>query len=209
VKIPKKYSQPLSLRELATGIYYSEKNAVRLIEDAEILIQNKRFLSAINCLRLAVEELMKSHILYQGTVYGDKPSSQWEWLWQAFTNHREKVRTQEYEIHWPGYEDKEGAVEEFNRRVHRLLEQRENCLYVQFNADRKQFVEPDALFPDTEAFAVNELGYVHNLCKMVLNPWPTSIDDIEMALNFSKADHGIRDQISLATSSPMPTPPES
>ena len=197
MKIPRKYNEPIASHELAKGIYCSEKNAVRFIEDAELLIQNKRFLSAINCLRLAVEELMKSHILYQGAAYSDKSSSQWAWLWQAFDDHKEKVRTLEYEIHWPGYEDKEGARDEFHRRVTLLLEQRENCLYVQFDTDKKQFVEPDTLFPNAEAFAMNELRYVHNLCKIILNPWPTSIDNIEMALNFSKTDHEIRSQVSL------------
>ena len=139
---------------------------------------------------------MKSHILYQGAVYGENASPQWEWLWEAFESHKEKVRTLEYEIHWPGYEDKEGARDEFRRRVTLLLEQRENCLYVQFDSDKRQFVEPDALFPKAEAFAVNELGYVHNLCSMVLNPWPTSIKDIEMALNFSKTDYEARSQVS-------------
>lgn len=189
MKIPKKYNKPITIRELAKGIYYSEKNAIRLIEDAEILIQNKRFLAAINCLRLAVEELMKSHILYQGAAYGNQPSSRWAWLWKAFSDHGEKVRTLEYEIHWPSYEEKEGAKDEFHHRVKTLLEQRENSLYVQFDASKEQFVEPDAFFPDVETFAKNELGYVHSLCKIVLNPWPMSIDDIETALNFSKAGY--------------------
>ena len=92
MKPPRNYSMAVSLEMLANGYCKSIKNAERLIKDSEILINFSRYLSAINSLRLAIEELAKAHLINNAVLFEEDDNDKWKWFWKAFHCHREKIR---------------------------------------------------------------------------------------------------------------------
>lgn len=184
MKIPKNFDKPVSLKVIAEGICLCERNAFRLIQDAEILINAERFLSAINLLRLAVEEMAKEHILWQSATYGNLPSTKWQWLWTAFSDHREKIRVIEYEIHWPTYEDKQ----EFDARVTEMLNTREESLYVNFDTKLNKFISPEEFFPDAQKTAHLEHKYALGLYKISFPVGRQTEQEILQTLEFTAED---------------------
>ena len=88
------------------------------------LITERRETGCINACRLAVEELAKSHLLTQGASYKDSDTEKWRWIWDSFTDHREKLRVIEYELHWPAYQDRQ----QFHDRVTVLRNLREDVM---------------------------------------------------------------------------------
>lgn len=100
MKIPSKYSKPVSIDELSKGYCKSYHNAVRLIEDGEILLKTTRYLSALNCFRLGLEELSKAHLIVQAAIFYTDDEKKWKWFWSVFKDHKKKVRLFEYELHW-------------------------------------------------------------------------------------------------------------
>ena len=185
MKIPNKFNQPVSLEVLAQGICACEENARRLIADAEVLIKSGGFLSAINLLRLAIEEMAKDHLLWQGATYGNQSSAEWEWLWDAFESHKEKLRAVEYEIHWASYQDKE----EFHRRINILQNQREHCLYVHFDAQANKFFRPSELIPDAENLVMSQYKYALGLYQLFFPVGSQPMDEIIFALKETEENH--------------------
>lgn len=149
-------NEPLTLEELANGHCLAVANAFRLIQDGEVLLEAKKWLSAINLFKLASEELAKAHIITQASVFDESDSEKWEWFWRSLSDHREKLRILEYELHWGGYQDKD----EFNRRVSLLRRQREDTLYVGFNHEQRTFIAPGSVLGDAEEFATVQHRYV-------------------------------------------------
>lgn len=162
MKTPKNYNKAISLKILTDGYCKSINNARRLIDDGEILIKCGRFLTAINCFRLAVEELAKAILIMEVVVFDKDDKDEWKWFWRAFHSHKEKIRLLERKLHWPSYQDKN----EFHKRVNTLLTQREESIYVQYDSNKKEFLSPEDFFlskDDLSSYAKNELQYALKL----------------------------------------------
>jgi len=59
----KRYSGKLAAKQISEGMNYANANARRLLSDAELLFQNKRYPSALGLAILAIEESGKDRIL--------------------------------------------------------------------------------------------------------------------------------------------------
>jgi len=164
MKISSKCSKPISTEELSKGYCKSFYNAVRLIEDGGILLRNDRFLSALNCFRLGLEELAKAHLVINASTFNESDEEKWEWFWKAFSDHKEKGRILEYELHWKSDSDKN----KFHDIVNSLIEQRLESIYVQFDERNEKFLSPEDFFRDSEGlrrFVQNEFNYVKNVLR--------------------------------------------
>lgn len=144
--IPKKYDKPVSLQELVNGYCLSINNAIRLIDDAEILINNNRFVGAINYLILARQELAKSHLINNAIFIDENDKKKWKWFWMSFKNHIEKERILEYELHCPYYKNKE----KFHERVNHLMKFREASIYIDFDPNNQKFVTPEEIISERQ-----------------------------------------------------------
>ncbi|MHA1372439.1 MAG: AbiV family abortive infection protein, partial [Promethearchaeota archaeon] len=157
-----KYSQPVSIDELSKGFCKSYHNAVRLIEDGEILLKTKRYLSALNCFRLGLEELSKAHLIIQAATFDADDEMKWKWFWDVFKDHKKKTRLLEYELHWESNSDEN----KFHEIVNTLVEQRTEAIYVQFDIKNEKFLSPEDFFPHQEGirkYLINEFKYVKHI----------------------------------------------
>jgi|GEM_PF-6142511 len=84
-------SRPLLLQMLAEGYCKSIENAKRLIDDGNVLIKNKRYVGAINSLRLAIEEIAKALLMNQAALFKKDDKQKWEWFWEVFFNHKKSL----------------------------------------------------------------------------------------------------------------------
>ncbi|WP_242392002.1 AbiV family abortive infection protein [Anaeromyxobacter oryzisoli] len=82
------YSGPLTLAELAEGMNAAAENASRLCHDAEILLDAKRFPTAVSVALLAIEEAGKLTILRQMVLASDV--GVWKKAWRAYRSHKSK-----------------------------------------------------------------------------------------------------------------------
>ena len=158
----KKNAQFIPLEILAEGHCKSIENAKRLLEEGKILINHHRYVGAINSFRLATEELAKAHLITQATKYKEDDEDKWEWFWNAFSSHKEKLRLLEYELSWEKYMDKN----EFHRRIKVLIETREKSIYVHFDRENKRFLAPNEIYdriPTAKETAELELTYTSYL----------------------------------------------
>lgn len=187
MKIPSKYNKPLSIDQLVSGIMACYDNYIRLFEDGKILFEEKRFLSCISVARLAAEELIKSHLLFQGATYKDDEVEQWQWMWRSFSDHREKLRILEYEFHWKYYGDEENAKEKFNKIINLLIEQREMAIYVAYDSKKEIFLSPENYFKnkgfELEKYAKNELAYLENLARIFFVGGKPTIEQLKLILS--------------------------
>jgi len=162
MKPPNKYDEAVSLELLADGYCKSINNARRLIDDGEILINCERFIAAIDFLRLALEELVKAHLINQAVFLDENDKDKWKCFWRAFHDHKEKIRLLELEFHWPLYQN----INEFHKTVNILKTQREESIYVQFDSDKKEFLSPEDFFgskDDIRRYVINEFQYAKNI----------------------------------------------
>ncbi|MCH8261430.1 MAG: AbiV family abortive infection protein [Proteobacteria bacterium] len=82
------YKGALSASEIAEGINAAIQNAVRLLEDAQILLKNKRFPSAASLATLSIEESGKISILRALSVArNDKDIKE---SWKEYRTHTKK-----------------------------------------------------------------------------------------------------------------------
>ena len=141
------------------------------------LITERRETGCINACRLAVEELAKSHLLTQGASYKDSDTEKWRWIWDSFTDHREKLRVIEYELHWPAYQDRQ----QFHDRVTVLRNLREDVMYVQFDTSTKSFHDPEEVlekYGGAEAEARRQITYLHHLIALFFPMGRLSVEDL-------------------------------
>jgi AbiV family abortive infection protein len=89
VKKPLEYYRGfLSADEIADGINAARRNAMRLMEDAQLLLSHKRYPTAAALAILAIEEAGKVAILR--TLPFAKTESEAEEIWRDYRNHRAK-----------------------------------------------------------------------------------------------------------------------
>jgi AbiV family abortive infection protein len=86
VRTLKDYQESISLDILANEHCKAVSNARCLIDDATLLIRNDRFLSALDFLCLAIEELAKAHLITRAVVFDAGDVDKWQWLRLAFHN---------------------------------------------------------------------------------------------------------------------------
>ena len=83
-----KYIGPLSPSQIAAGMNTASKNALRLLEDAEILFNAERYPTAASVAILAIEEIGKHAILRSLSV--TKDSVALKKAWKAYRSHQTK-----------------------------------------------------------------------------------------------------------------------
>lgn len=178
----------ISLHALAEGKFKSLINAKRLIDDGQVLMRGGRYLGAINSLRLAVEEIAKSHLFDQTVAFKENEKDKWDWFWKAFYNHKEKVRIIEHEFSSDAVE----KVLEFNSRVSLQLVFREDSIYVKYDSRKKTFLSPEEtieLAGDLKDTAELELRYASALFDVVAPTGLITIDQIERVFEFERDHH--------------------
>ncbi|MEP3112645.1 AbiV family abortive infection protein [Nisaea sp.] len=77
----------LTLQEATDGMNAAIKNALRLLNDAEILIKHERYATALSLSILAIEEAGKITILRQMLTCEDGEEDR---IWKSYRNHRAK-----------------------------------------------------------------------------------------------------------------------
>lgn len=82
------YRGSLSAQEIAQGINAARRNAVRLVEDAKLLLEAKRYPTAAAIAVLAIEEAGKAPIL-RALPFARTPE-EIEEIWRDYRNHRAK-----------------------------------------------------------------------------------------------------------------------
>ena len=82
------YQKELSATQVANGINCAIKNARRLILDSELLLEKKRFPSALGLAILAIEEAGKVPILRELSVA--KNAEELKTAWKAYRSHTKK-----------------------------------------------------------------------------------------------------------------------
>lgn len=82
------YTGPLTPKQIADGIAAAQSNALRLLEDATILFEAKRFPSAVALAILSMEERGKVIILKR--LAGIKDPSHVKSVWRDYRSHRAK-----------------------------------------------------------------------------------------------------------------------
>jgi AbiV family abortive infection protein len=82
------YNGKLSAREVAEGINAARQNANRLVDDAELLLENKRYPSAACLAILSIEESGKSSILRELSVARD--CTDLKESWKRYRSHTSK-----------------------------------------------------------------------------------------------------------------------
>jgi len=184
MKPPKNYSEPVSLETLSDGYCKLIKNAQRLIDDGEMLIKCKRFLGAVDFFRLATEELAKAELINQYVYHKDDDKEKWKCFWNVFHRHEEKLKLLDYKFHLRSYKDRK----EFDGTIKKLLDQREESIYVQFDYNKKEFLKPEDFFrsnKDIEIVALNESKYARKLFEMFTASYG-GIPTTEFMLNLFK-----------------------
>lgn len=83
----KPYNGELSADEIADGIAAAQANALRLVEDAKLLIVARRFATAAALAILAVEERGKVLVLKRFAII---PAAQLKETWREYRSHRAK-----------------------------------------------------------------------------------------------------------------------
>jgi AbiV family abortive infection protein len=86
----RKYKEPLSIEQLAEGIAACIENASCLFEDAQILIESRRFGRAMSLLIAAMEELGKVSVLAGMSRIPKSNQALWADLWADFRSHEAK-----------------------------------------------------------------------------------------------------------------------
>lgn len=89
-----KYKGRLTAEEVADGMNAAERNAVRLSEDAELLLEGRRFPSAAALAILAIEEAGKAAILRQLSLNQDDDKARSD-CWRDYRSHTKK------NVSWP------------------------------------------------------------------------------------------------------------
>jgi AbiV family abortive infection protein len=82
------YRGTLSPKQIAEGMNSAARNAARLVKDAEILFEAKRYPSAASLGILAIEEVGKSPILRGLSVIDDEQEARA--VWKAYRDHQKK-----------------------------------------------------------------------------------------------------------------------
>jgi AbiV family abortive infection protein len=83
------YKGRLSPEQIAEGMNAAVRNATRLVDDANLLLQRKRFRSAVALAILAIEEAGKSPILRRMSVVQDDPKALKD-CWRDYRSHTKK-----------------------------------------------------------------------------------------------------------------------
>lgn len=82
------YRGPLSATEIAAGMNAANANALRLVEDAELLLNSGRFPSAASLATLSIEETGKVSILRQLSIATSKEEV--AATWKRYRSHTQK-----------------------------------------------------------------------------------------------------------------------
>jgi AbiV family abortive infection protein len=88
----KQYRGPLTAEQAAEGIALARKNAQRLIDDADLLLQAGRLASASALAILAIEELGKVQIIKMIALFTEEADL--KRVWKEYRSHRAK------NVHW-------------------------------------------------------------------------------------------------------------
>lgn len=83
---PKDYQESILLEILAYEHYKAVSDARHLMDDTALLMKEHRFLSALDCLWMAIEELAMAHLITKSVVFDDFNVEKWQWFRQAFHN---------------------------------------------------------------------------------------------------------------------------
>jgi len=78
----------LSAQEVADGLLAADQNARRLLDDAELLLREKRFASSLALSILSIEESGKKYVLRRIALVQDQ--KQLKEYWRDFRSHRAK-----------------------------------------------------------------------------------------------------------------------
>jgi len=82
------YMGKLNNKKIAEGINVARRNASRLLEDAEMLLDSKRYASAVSLAILSIEESGKEHILRRLAIAStDEEELQ---IWKDYRSHTKK-----------------------------------------------------------------------------------------------------------------------
>ena len=81
---------PLTNEQIARGMHFCYSNASDLLEDAKILLKNRRIARAFGLCVLCLEELAKIPLLGNGALLKGKDAKVWARFWSAFRSHKLK-----------------------------------------------------------------------------------------------------------------------
>ncbi len=138
MKIPEQVDFALSDDEIAVGMWLAFENAGRLIDDAKSLMASGGYTTAQGGLRVAVEEIAKVLLLNQAIYWDKDDQEKWDYFWQAWDNHKEKLRLVEYLYHWNTNEEQQ----RFHQNITVLLKSREWLWYVDFDPISRAYRAP-------------------------------------------------------------------
>ena len=167
----------IDLDELSQAYCLAVANSYRLVEDAEKLFGNRRFLAAVASCKNAVEELLKAHLISKAVLFDENDAEKWDWFWDVFPDRLKKLNFLETEIHSNIFKNR-SDTEEYMEVVEVL---KENFVGVWFDKKKDKFAPPGDILaksPDERALARRIYEYVLSLYK-ALNihglpkPWDT------------------------------------
>jgi AbiV family abortive infection protein len=170
----------LSDDELAEGMWLAFDNASRLIDDAKILIEARRYLSAQAVLRIAVEEGGKLLLLLQAVYWEKTDSKKWLWLWRTWDKHKPKLRLIELLFHWPSYLPTH-SPKRFDETIAFLSKSREAFWYVDYDQKKRAYQTPER-WHETDAEAAlsarAELEYTMTILRSLALPIGGSVAEL-------------------------------
>jgi AbiV family abortive infection protein len=80
----------LTTEQIAVGLHFCYSNALDLLEDARILLKNRKIARAFGLCVLCLEELAKIPLLSNGIFLQGKDGTVWSKFWKAFCSHKLK-----------------------------------------------------------------------------------------------------------------------
>ncbi len=84
---PRKYEGPLTHTMILKGFQNCIQNAQELCEEAELLLNNKRYARAYALTLICFEEIGKLLVLLGGAYHGPRDKALWRKFWKRFRTH--------------------------------------------------------------------------------------------------------------------------
>ncbi len=84
---PRKYEGPLTHTMILKGFQNCIQNAQELCEEAELLLNNKRYARAYALTLICFEEIGKLLVLLGGAYHGPRDKALWRKFWKRFRSH--------------------------------------------------------------------------------------------------------------------------
>jgi len=91
--------KPLNEDQIALGMHLCFCNVKELLEDAELLKENKKYPRALSLAILSLEELVKVPLLMDTLRYSKDDNEKWRKFWKSFISHSNK------QLVWSEYGD--------------------------------------------------------------------------------------------------------